>query len=216
MRRNFLISIIIACSLLTACSKPEHTVPYVNPTLKGAAVGAASGAVVGAVGGFAPLGAAIGGVAGTVIGYDYSQREPHYLKIERRLQYIGVQFVRIGEDQKIIIPANRLFYQNSPRLKGKAKGTLDLVIAYMKQYQFLTLNVEGFTDNIGPPKRNVVLSTAQAKNVANFLWRSNFEKRMIFSSGYGADSPISNNKTKLGRAYNRRVEISFRVMPTTA
>lgn len=216
MHRKVLISILLASSLLTACSKPEHTVPYIHPAFKGAAIGAASGAAAGAVGGFAPLGAAIGGVAGTVIGYDYAQREPRYLKLERRLQYIGVQFVRIGEDQKIIIPASRLFYRNSPRLKGQAKETLNMVIEYMTQYKFLTLNIEGFTDNVGMPKRNVVLSTAQAQNVATFLWRSHFDKRMIFSSGYGDASPISQNTTKLGRAYNRRIEISFRVMPTTA
>lgn len=216
MRQIFLISIIAVSSLLSACNKAEHTVPYVPNTVRGAAIGAASGAAVGAVGGFAPLGAAIGGVAGTVIGYDYDQREPHYLKLERRLEHIGVQFVRVGEDQRIIIPASRLFYRNSPRLSSAAKSTLDMVIEYVQQYKFLTLNVEGFTDNVGPPKRNQVLSSTQARNVAKYLWRSHFEKRMIFSSGYGSDQPISDNGSKLGRAYNRRIEISFRVMPTDA
>lgn len=212
--RRALISFLFV-SLLSACSRPTHTVPYFPPVVKGIAGGAAAGAVIGSAGGFGvPIGTGVGAALGTIIGYDIQSRRPDYDLLQDQMRHYGIQLVRIGEDQRIIIPADRLFYGNSPRMKRDGEKLLSLVIHYMCHYQFVSAKVSGYTDNFGSHKRNQVLSQARASTVAEFLSQDYFDTRMIFASGYGDSLPIAANDHALGRAYNRRIEITYRVLPT--
>ena len=74
--------------------------------------------------------------------------------------------------------------------------------------------IEGHTDEIGAASVNKALSTERAKSVANFFLADKVvAPEHIKSIGYGFEKPLSTNKTKEGRAQNRRVDIV--IMPTT-
>ncbi len=69
------------------------------------------------------------------------------------------------------------------------------------------IKVEGHTDSIGNEGQNKVISEKRASAVATYLKSNGFEGIDVQSQGYGFAKPIATNKSKEGRAQNRRVDI---------
>lgn len=74
------------------------------------------------------------------------------------------------------------------------------------------IHIIGHTDSIktSPTSRfksNFELSVARAKSVSNIVGEGIAEKSRLVVEGRGADDPVATNKTREGRAKNRRVEI---------
>lgn len=67
--------------------------------------------------------------------------------------------------------------------------------------------IEGHTDSIGGEKINQWLSQKRAEAVAEFLISSGMDVDKITAVGYSFKKPIANNKSKVGRAQNRRVDV---------
>jgi len=68
--------------------------------------------------------------------------------------------------------------------------------------------VNGHTDNHGRKRLNIPLSEARALTVKNFLVeQGNIPENKIVTSFHREFIPSTSNKTKTGRAYNRRAEI---------
>lgn len=70
--------------------------------------------------------------------------------------------------------------------------------------------VEGHTDSIGRDEYNQNLSERRAESVKKELEKNGIDGTKIKSVGYGKTRPIADNKTKEGRAQNRRVEIKVK------
>jgi len=75
------------------------------------------------------------------------------------------------------------------------------------QIEESTLEVGGHTDSSGSASYNQKLSVERAKSVANYLLQRNVPSSRLRVVGYGESSPIASNKTKEGRAENRRAEL---------
>ncbi len=71
----------------------------------------------------------------------------------------------------------------------------------------LKVSIAGFADNSGDSLYNEQLSLMRAMYVQNYLVDLGVDKNQILISAYGIESPIADNKTKEGRALNRRVEL---------
>jgi outer membrane protein OmpA-like peptidoglycan-associated protein len=101
-----------------------------------------------------------------------------------------------------------LFAVNQSKLTTEAKAQLDdLAKASTGQERFL-IEVQGFTDKTGPAKYNEELSQARAEEVARYLVNEHkIPVRAISQIGSGYTSPVADDKTRDGRAMNRRVEI---------
>ncbi len=69
------------------------------------------------------------------------------------------------------------------------------------------ITVEGHTDSTGTEKQNIAVSTARASAVATYFKTNGFDQIQIDSKGYGFEKPIATNKSKEGRAENRRVDV---------
>jgi peptidoglycan-associated lipoprotein len=70
------------------------------------------------------------------------------------------------------------------------------------------IEIEGHTDNIGAKQTNYRIGLARAEAVKRYLYENQqipLHKMNVIS--YGAEKPIAPNKTKDGRAQNRRVVI---------
>lgn len=68
--------------------------------------------------------------------------------------------------------------------------------------------IEGHTDSTGPKEVNSKLSAERAQAVQDYLKANNtIEKEKIQARGFGDSKPIATNKTRHGRAQNRRVDI---------
>jgi peptidoglycan-associated lipoprotein len=94
-------------------------------------------------------------------------------------------------------------------LPDEAKHKLDEMVASMKQDpKNIYLEIEGHTDNIGAPVTNEKIGLARAEAVKRYLYEQYqipLHKMNVIS--YGEDKPIAPNKTRAGRAQNRRVVI---------
>lgn len=67
--------------------------------------------------------------------------------------------------------------------------------------------IEGHTDSTGKAQTNKALSQDRAEAVATYLGTNGIEKDKIEAVGRGFEKPITSNKTKEGRAQNRRVDV---------
>ena len=98
------------------------------------------------------------------------------------------------------------FDSGKATFKPKTIATLDNIVVIMKEYPTAKFVVEGHTDSVGRADFNLKLSQKRAEAVVDYL-RSHGVKSQLEAIGYGETKPIATNRTRAGRAKNRRVEI---------
>ena len=94
-------------------------------------------------------------------------------------------------------------------LPDEAKQRLDQMVAGLKQDpKNIYLEIEGHTDNVGDKMTNERIGLARAEAVKRYLYEQYqipLHKMNVIT--YGEEKPVAPNKTKTGRAQNRRVVI---------
>jgi peptidoglycan-associated lipoprotein len=94
-------------------------------------------------------------------------------------------------------------------LPDEAKSKIDQMVSQMKQDpKNIYLEIEGHTDNVGAARTNEQIGLARAEAVKKYLYdqyQIPLHKMNVIS--YGKEKPVAPNKTKAGRAQNRRVVI---------
>ena len=100
-------------------------------------------------------------------------------------------------------------------LTKDAKAELDKLGATVPNTKGYIITVEGGTDSVGPADYNYALSERRANSVIQYLGEKyNVPPHKIYLIGLGKDKPVQDNKSRDGRAANRRVDI--RLMTNTA
>ena len=107
------------------------------------------------------------------------------------------------------------FNTGSSTLGPKAKATIDEAAAWVKTQNTKgwVMAVIGYADTTGNSQRNIDLSERRANAVIYYIV-SKYKmplNRLVQPFGYGQLEPVAENKTKAGRAKNRRVEIRLMV-----
>ncbi|MFL6233710.1 MAG: OmpA family protein [Thermoanaerobaculia bacterium] len=94
-------------------------------------------------------------------------------------------------------------------LSPEAKAALDEFAAKIKQEnKNVYVEIQGHTDSVGSAKYNEELGMLRAESVRRYLNQSqSFPLHRINVISYGKTSPIADNKTREGRAQNRRVAL---------
>lgn len=111
-------------------------------------------------------------------------------------------------DQLVIRLRKLNFPVNQSVLRGENFALLAKVAKVIKGFNNSTVVVEGHTDSDGSKAANATLSTERAKAVSDYLVSADaIERDKIKAVGYGFDRPLKPNKTALGRAENRRVDV---------
>ena len=94
-------------------------------------------------------------------------------------------------------------------LPQEAKAKLDEMIEKLKaDPKGAFFEIEGHTDNVGDAKVNERIGLERAEAVKRYLYEQHqipLHKMNVIS--YGEDKPVAPNKTKEGRAQNRRVVV---------
>jgi peptidoglycan-associated lipoprotein len=94
-------------------------------------------------------------------------------------------------------------------LPDEAKAKIDEMVSQLKtDPKNVYLEIEGHTDNVGDAKTNERIGLERAEAVKRYLYEQYqipLHKMNVIS--YGKDKPVAPNKTKAGRAQNRRVVI---------
>jgi len=115
--------------------------------------------------------------------------------------------------QRVVVSASRieildkvLFASGRRHIDPRSYPLLDQVAAVLNSHpDLLVVQVEGHTDSLGSPSRNLLLSQARAEAVAAYLESRGVDSRRLKAKGFGQSAPIDDNATAKGRAANRRV-----------
>ena len=109
---------------------------------------------------------------------------------------------KVGEFAKTI-----LFNSSRSSFKSGISDKLDAIVGIMKEFSKATFLIEGHTDSTGSVSLNDKLSTKRANAVKDYLVQNGIDASRLETKGSGESNPIDSNKTRAGRANNRRVEI---------
>jgi outer membrane protein OmpA-like peptidoglycan-associated protein len=100
------------------------------------------------------------------------------------------------------------FKFDSYELTPEARESLDQLAAQIKDRNNFILEIQGFADWVGKDAYNNQLTQKRADSVRRYLAEQhNIPLFRMHILGFGEMRPVADNKTREGRAENRRVEI---------
>ncbi len=102
-----------------------------------------------------------------------------------------------------------LFDTGKASFKQQTYPVLQAITAILKEYPNSNFSIEGHTDSDGTDAANQKLSEDRAAAVKNYIIENGIASSRLASAGFGESKPIDSNKTKAGKANNRRVEVKL-------
>jgi OOP family OmpA-OmpF porin len=109
--------------------------------------------------------------------------------------------------QKVTYAADAFFDTNKSVVKADGKAKLDDLAGKVKGINLEVIIAVGHTDSDAGDAYNQKLSVSRAEAVKAYLVSKGIEKNRVYTEGKGEKQPVADNKTKEGKAKNRRVEI---------
>jgi OOP family OmpA-OmpF porin len=108
---------------------------------------------------------------------------------------------------KVTYAADAFFDFDKSVIKPEGKAKLDDLADKVKAINLEVIIAVGHTDSVGSDAYNQKLSLRRSQAVKAYLVSKGIDKTRIYTEGKGEKQPVADNKTKEGRAKNRRVEI---------
>jgi OOP family OmpA-OmpF porin len=115
----------------------------------------------------------------------------------------------IIKDDVVVLSGDVTFAFDKAILTYQAKRTLEEIVSQRGIDFIKSIEVVGYTDSVGSDKYNQKLSDKRARAVANYLRQQGIRGDSITQWGAGESRPVDSNSTKIGRAKNRRVELTI-------
>ncbi|KJY83947.1 membrane protein [Vibrio galatheae] len=138
------------------------------------------------------------------------QRTQSYSDLQNFLLSNGVDYeVLPGNHVMVKLKDTIKFNSGSSRVSSDSQYWLDMMGSYLATQPGIDIVIDGHADSTGAPTFNDTLSMKRATAVKQQLVRNNVAMQSIFTRGYGEYVPACTNKTKTGKACNRRVEVLF-------
>jgi len=109
--------------------------------------------------------------------------------------------------QKVTLSAETLFDFDKSVVKPEGRRRLDELAAKAAAINLEVIIVVGHTDSIGSDAYNQRLSLRRAAAVKDYLVGKGIAANRVTAEGKGEKQPVADNRTRQGRAKNRRVEI---------
>lgn len=99
------------------------------------------------------------------------------------------------------------FDTDSDVIQTQSKPALDSIVKLAKDKPDWKFVIEGHTDATATAEHNQALSDKRATAVRAYLVSAGVAAARLSTRGLGATQPVGDNKTSVGRAQNRRVEL---------
>jgi len=109
--------------------------------------------------------------------------------------------------EKVSFAADAFFDFDKAVLKAEGKAKLDDLADKVKDLTLEVIIAVGHTDSVGSDEYNQKLSIRRSEAVKAYLVGKGIDAARVYTEGKGEKAPVADNKTKDGRAQNRRVEI---------
>ena len=118
---------------------------------------------------------------------------------------IGLQPLEKGSS---VILKNIFFESKKYELQTTSFTELNKLADLLKENPALSIQISGYTDNVGKPADNLLLSVNRAKAVINYLQSKGIDNKRLTGKGFGESNAIAPNATEAGKAQNRRTELT--------
>ena len=94
-------------------------------------------------------------------------------------------------------------------IKPEYRDILNRIAGILMTLKGYTINVYGYTDDVGTQAYNLQLSQRRAEAVRNFLVQAGISPTIMSAKGFGKSDPRVPGDSEQARAANRRVEIGI-------
>jgi OmpA-OmpF porin, OOP family len=111
------------------------------------------------------------------------------------------------EAGKVLRLDNLIFEVAKSKIDPDSYPELDLVVNMMTENKSMVIQLEGHTDYLGDPTKNMKLSEQRVESVKNYLVSNGVHKNRIKLKAFGGTMPLSRDNTPEGHRLNRRVEL---------
>jgi OOP family OmpA-OmpF porin len=101
------------------------------------------------------------------------------------------------------------FVTNGHGVDAQGTAKVNAFAAFLKESPAYKATVIGHTDNVGSDTFNQKLSEKRSEMVKTMLINQGVSADRLSASGKGETMPVASNKTKQGRAENRRIEVEL-------
>ena len=106
--------------------------------------------------------------------------------------------------------AQKIFFDYKKNdIKDASALTLNNMARVLNSHPWVSIELWAHTDSIGSPEYNLNLAQQRGNAAKNYLLSLGIESRRVGVFAEGLNFPSYENKTKEGRAFNRRVEIKI-------
>jgi outer membrane protein OmpA-like peptidoglycan-associated protein len=99
-----------------------------------------------------------------------------------------------------------VFEAGSATITPESDVVLSRALSTFLENPTIEVEIRGYTDNTGDPRKNLRLSQNRADAVKMWLVKHGIPSARVKGKGYGQADPVASNATPEGRAQNRRIE----------
>ncbi|MDH4057391.1 MAG: OmpA family protein [Cyclobacteriaceae bacterium] len=111
------------------------------------------------------------------------------------------------EAGKVLRLDNLIFEVAKSKIDPDSYAELDLVVRMMDENKGMVIQLEGHTDYLGDPGKNMKLSEQRVEAVKDYLVARGIHKSRVKLKAFGGTVPLSRDDTPEGHRLNRRVEL---------
>ena len=113
----------------------------------------------------------------------------------------------VPTSEKVTYAADAFFDFDKSNLKPEGQASLSQLVNDLSGLDVEVIVAVGHTDWVGSDAYNQGLSERRAQAVRDYLIAQGIDSAKVYTEGKGKSQPVADNRTREGRAKNRRVEI---------
>ncbi len=125
---------------------------------------------------------------------------------EKVLKTLDIATIAVGQTIRV----DKLYFDaDSSTIKPESYAVLEEIYTFLHDNDKVKIEIGGHTNSLPEDAYCDKLSTARAKDIAEYLYKKGIQQSRISYKGYGKRQPIATNQTVDGRRKNQRVEIKI-------
>lgn len=111
------------------------------------------------------------------------------------------------EAGSVMLLNNLIFQIAKSKIEPESYSELDIVVGMLKENPKMVIQLEGHTDYLGDPEKNLKLSQQRVDAVKAYIVSKKIGKSRIKTKAFGGTNPLSKDDTPEAHRMNRRVEL---------